>query len=73
MLNPNSVTTLGYLSLNGRMTANLQSQTNHQYLVYSLDLDYENFHEWASAYPRLHEEELRELWDEQLSKHADPQ
>jgi len=26
--------------------------------------DYENFHEWASAYPRLHEEELREYWDE---------
>ena len=26
--------------------------------------DYENFYEWASAYPQLNQEELRELWDE---------
>ena len=31
--------------------------------------DYENFNEWASAYPELDQEELRELWDEQVSKH----
>ena len=32
--------------------------------------DYEDFNSWCSAYRNLDEEELRELWDEQISKHA---
>lgn len=34
--------------------------------------EHEDFNSWASANPRLHEEELREIWDEHISKHADP-
>ena len=26
--------------------------------------EYEDFNSWASAYPQLDQEELRELWDE---------
>ena len=32
--------------------------------------EYEDFNSWASAYPQLDQDELRELWDEFVSKHA---